>query len=298
MPSLAPISLQDTGSDAADGIFPRYVRHEAGTLLIDREPRRVAVISTGQLDCATTLGVVPIAATQGHGTGVFEPYLTHFHPRHAGALGSLGDLGDRKEPDIDVFRALQPDLIFMNRAGDRHDNYAALAEIAPVVVTRGKGFNWQIDFLLMAHALGRVEQAQAFLRRFRADSAAARPRRGTVSFVQSNGRRLTIMGRQSFVGTIAEDMGLVRPEAQRFDATSRHIERDEIAAVDADWVIYAGQGVGSDTIRSMPGWSNLPAVRAGRAVEVDYQAFFNNAGATAARIVLDQLIGLFRSKNV
>jgi iron complex transport system substrate-binding protein len=44
----------------------------------------------------------------------------------------------------------------------------------------------------------------------------------------------------------------------------------------------------------MPGWSELPAVREGRAVEVDYQPFFNNAGATAARIVLDQLIGMLK----
>ncbi|MBN9334273.1 ABC transporter substrate-binding protein [Devosia sp.] len=294
MTSLAPTSLDDTGSRVADGIFPRQLRHEAGELLIEREPRSIAVISTGQLDCATTLGLVPVAATQGHGTGTFEPYLTYIYPRYARALGSLTDLGDRKAPDLNVFRALKPDLIFMNLAGDRQENYAALAEIAPVVVTRGKGFNWQVDFLLMAQALGRAGQAQAFLDRFHADSAAARPRQETISFVQSNGRRLTVMGRQSFVGTIAEDMGLIRPVSQRFDATSKNLEPHEIDAVDADWIVYAGQGTGLDMIRSMPGWADLAAVRAGRAVEVDYQPFFNNAGATAARIVLDQLIGLFQ----
>lgn len=294
MISLAPTSLSETGSDAADGVFPRQLRHEAGELLIATEPRRIAVISTGQLDCATTLGVVPVAATQGHGTGVFEPYLTHIYPHLSRELGSLTDLGDRKAPNLDVFRALKPDLIFMNLAGDRQENYAALAEIAPVVMTRGKGFNWQVDFLLMAHALGRACQAQAFLDRFHADSAAASPRRETVSFIQSNGRRLTIMGRQSFVGTIADGMGLLRPEAQSFQATSRNIEPHEIDAVAADWIAYAGQGEGLNVIRSMPGWDDLPAVREGRAVEVDYQPFFNNAGATAARIVLDQLSALFK----
>ncbi|MET0439439.1 MAG: ABC transporter substrate-binding protein [Devosia sp.] len=294
MISLAPTSLSNTGSDAADGVFPRQLRHEAGELLIANEPRRIAVISTGQLDCATTLGVVPVAATQGHGTGVFEPYLTHIHPHLARELGSLTDLGDRKAPHLDVFRALKPDLIFMNLAGDRQENYAALLQIAPVVVTRGKGFNWQVDFLLMAHALGRIEKAQAFLDRFHADSAAANPRQETVSFIQSNGKRLTIMGRQSFVGTIADGLGLRRPEAQSFEATSRNIEPHEIEAVTADWIVYAGQGDGLDMIRSMPGWSDLQAVREGRAVEVDYQPFFNNAGAAAARIVLDQLIGLLK----
>jgi iron complex transport system substrate-binding protein len=235
-----------------------------------------------------------VAATQGHGTGVFEPYLTHLYPQQARELGSLSDLGDRKAPHLDVFRALRPDMIFMNLAGDRQENYAALAEIAPVVVTRGKGFNWQVDFLLMAHALGRAQKAQAFLDRFHADSAAVSPKKETVSFVQSNGKRLTIMGRQSFVGTIADGMGLLRPKAQSFEATSRQIEPNEIDAVAADWVVYAGQGTGLDMIRSMPGWSELPAVREGRAVEVDYQPFFNNAGATAARIVLDQLIGMLK----
>lgn len=291
--SLAPEALAGTGSTDPDGHFPRRLVHEGGELIIDSAPRRIGVISTGQLDGATTLGVVPVAATQGHGTGVLEPYLTHLYPRHARALGSLGDLGDRKAPRLDVLRALDLDLIFLNQAGDRQQNAGALSEIAPVVMTRGKGFNWKVDFLLMAHALGRTNSAERFLERFRSDSVSADPIPETVSFVHSNGSRLTVMGRKSFVGSIADGMGLARPEDQRFEATSRHIERTEIDAIDADWIVYAGQGTGTDVIHALPGWDELPAVRAGRAIEVDYQPFFNNAGPTAARIVLDQLRAMF-----
>lgn len=291
--SLAPDALAGTGSTDPDGHFPRRLVHESGELIVESAPRRIGVISTGQLDGATTLGVVPVAATQGHGTGVLEPYLTHLHPQHARALGSLVDLGDRKAPRLDVLRALDLDLIFLNQAGDRQQNADALAEIAPVVMTRGKGVNWKVDFLLMAHALGRTRGAERFLERFLADSVSADPAPQTVSFVHSNGSRLTIMGRRSFVGSIADGMGLVRPEAQRFEATSQHIERTEIDSIDAEWIIYAGQGTGIGLIHALPGWNELPAVRAGRAIEVDYQPFFNNAGPTAARIVLDQLRAIF-----
>lgn len=287
--SLAPLSLVNKGSSSPDGQFPRQLVHERGEVTIAAQPLRIATISTGQLDGATTLGVVPVGATQGHGTGVFEPYLGQAFPHFARQLGSMADLGDRKAPDIAAFKTLQPDLIFMNEAGRNEDVRAELSQIAPVVVTIGKGFNWKVDFQLMAHALGKAGAATAFLDRFHADAERARPRQETVSFVQSNGRRLTIMGRQSFVGSIADDMGLVRPETQSFAATSRLIEAGDIGQVAADWIIYAGQGEGTSMIRSMPGWSDLPAVREGRAVEVDYQPFFNNAGATAARIVLDQL---------
>lgn len=295
--ALAPLDLNGKGSAAADGAFPRSVLHERGENLLNAEPRRVAVISTGQLDAATTLGLVPVGATQGHGTGVFEPYLAQFYPQHARQLGSMADLGDRKAPDVAAFARLAPDLICMNEAGKNEDSRAALGEVAPVLVTRGTGFNWKVDFLLLAHAVGRVAVAQGFLDSFHRAASGARLTLGTVSFVQSNGRRLTIMGLQSFVGTIADDLGLKRPGSQSFAATSRQIESHQIADVDADWVIYAGQGAGVAAIKAMPGWNDLPAVRGGRAIEVDYQPFFNNAGPTAARIVLDQLSAILSEQD-
>ncbi|SEP64509.1 iron complex transport system substrate-binding protein [Devosia sp. YR412] len=294
---LAPLDLDGKGSAAADGQFPRDVLHERGALTLKAAPQRLAVISTGQADAATTLGLVPVGATQGHGTGVFEPYLSHYYPQFARQLGGMVDLGDRKAPDVAAFARLKPDLICMNEAGKNEDSRAALSVVAPVLVTRGKGFNWKVDFLLLAHAVGRVAVAQALLDSFHAAAAAANLTRGTVSFVQSNGHRLTIMGKQSFAGSIADDLGLARPEAQSFVATSRKIEATAIADVDADWVIYGGQGAGVATIKAMPGWDDLPAVRAGRAIEVDYQPFFNNAGPTAARIVLDQLSAILSEQD-
>lgn len=285
----SPLESDARGSGAPDGVFPRTFRHEAGEVTIERMPQRIAVISTGQTDGAATLGLVPAGATQGHGTGVFEPYLSQFHPHHARQLGGMVDLGERKAPDMAALQRLAPDLIFVNAAGSSEQSRAALAAIAPLVVTRGKGVNWKADFLLMADALGCAGAAAALLARYHADAASAPVTDGTVSFVHANGRRITIMGRRSFVGTIADDLGLVRPPAQDFAATSRHIEPDAIAAIDADWIIHAGQGAGIAMLRAMPGWGELPAVRAGRAIEVDYQPFFNNAGPTAARIVLDQL---------
>src|SRR5690606_27733716 len=116
-------------------------------------------------------------------------------------------------------------------AGSSEESRAALAAIAPLVVTRGKGVNWKADFLLMADALGCAGAAAALLARYHADAAAPVTDK-TVSFVHANGRRITVMGRRSFVGTIADDLGLVRPPAQDFAATSRHIEPDAIAAID------------------------------------------------------------------
>lgn len=209
------------------------------------------------------------------------------------ALQEEVDLGDRKAPRLDVIRELELDLIFLNQAGDREHNINALSEIAPVVMTRGKGFNWKVDFLLMAHVLGRTERAERFLAHFHVDADDANPVQQTVSFIHSNGSRLTAMGRRSFVGSIADDMGLLHPEEQCFEATSRHLNRGEIDAIDADWIIYAGQGGGIDLIRGLPDWNELSVVQEGRAIEVDYQPFFNNAGPTAARIVLDQLHAMF-----
>lgn len=119
----------------------------------------------------------------------------------------------------------------------------------------------------MAHALGRTER-RTVLARFQTDGSDADPVQQTVPFVHPNGSRLTAMGWKSFVRSIADDLGLFRSEAQCFEATSRHLDRREIDALAADWIIYAGQGDDVDLIRGLPGWNELSAVQENRAIEV------------------------------
>ncbi|WP_207930352.1 iron-siderophore ABC transporter substrate-binding protein [Streptomyces hainanensis] len=282
------------GSGEADGVFPRTVAHFQGETTLDAEPERVVVISTGQADALLTLGVVPVGSTAGDGAEMIPPYLEAAYAGQADALAETTYVGGRVEPDIETIANLEPDLILMNNAGKEAETlYASLSAVAPTVATQGTGLFWKQDFLLLADALGRTEQAQSWLDDYHADAAAfgetvtGDP---AVSFLRRNGDRMRVFGVASFSGSVAEDSGLARPEAQRFtDDTSVDISSERLDEADGDWIFYGVQGGDDEEITSQSLWPTLAAVDAGRAVSVDDDVFYLNVGPTAARGVLSAL---------
>jgi iron complex transport system substrate-binding protein len=291
---VSPRDLGAFGSDLADGIFPRTVRHEYGETTIPAAPLRIAIVSTGQLDALLTLGIVPAGATRAEGAALYGPYLAAKFPALRPQLDAMADLGSRANQDIEAIAQLHPDLILMNNTIIKHEIYERFAQIAPTVVTRGTGLNWQVDFLLIASAVGRRYQAQALLDKFHADAAGFAAKwhghAPTVSFVMATAGRTRIFGIPSFTGGIAEDLGLARPESQQFQQTSRDVSPELIDQADADWIFYAGRGTAEAGLSTAPLWPSLRAVQAGHAVRVDIDAFYLNAGPTAARQVLDTLL--------
>lgn len=281
------------GSTEGDGVFPRSVTHFAGVTEIPAAPTRIAVVSTGQLDALLTLGRVPTAATRAENSGLVPAYLREAFPQDAAALDAMTDIGQRTEPDLEAIAQAAPDLILVN-ATRGAELYDALSAIAPTVVTKGNGVNWKSDFLLIADALGDEGAARGVLDSLQGDSAAFAAGREaeatTVSFLQSTGDRTRIMGVPSFAGGLAQDLGLGRPSSQQFDETSQEISAEQIDLADADHVFYAGTGEGVAFIESAPLWTTLGAVTDGRAVPVDYDPWFMNAGPTAARLVQDEII--------
>jgi iron complex transport system substrate-binding protein len=294
-PGPAPTSIPEgMGSAEGDGVFPRTVVHYKGETAVAAEPQRVVVIGTGQLDVVLTLGIVPIAAVARDGAATVQPYLAESYPALAPQLADVAAVGTNSEVNFEAIAALQPDLIFDN-GGAEAETYDQLAAIAPTVITAGTGVNWKQDFLLMASALGRSEQAEQFMADYDTDAAslaatvAADP--PTVSLVRFNTGRARMFGVPSFAGSIAWDAGLDRPESQQFDKTSQDLSEELITAVDADWLFYSVQGDPAatpvDAYVANPLWSNLDAVANGHVTVVPDDPWYLSAGPTAARIVLD-----------
>jgi iron complex transport system substrate-binding protein len=283
------------GSGKPDGQFPRTVGHFEGRTTIPAAPKKVVVISTGQADALLTLGTVPAASTRGDGADLIPQYLKDDFPQDAGQLAKVVDVGSRTAPDIESIANVKPDLILMNIAGkDAASLYASLSALAPTVATQGTGLYWKQDFLLVADALGRTQQAQQILDTFQSDAAQLGKSLGkpvTVSFLRLNGDRLRIFGVASFTGSIAEDAGLGRPKSQQFDDTSQDISNEQLDLADADWLFYGVQDAAtkSSALTEAPLWPTLSAVAGGTAVPVDDDTFYLNTGPTAARDVLSTL---------
>lgn len=292
-PTSVPAGM---GASEPDGVFPRTITHFGGTTTIPAPPQRVVVIATGQTDAALTLGVVPVGAASGDDADLVPRYVRDAFPQYAAQLASIAPVGTRQSPNLEAIAALHPDLVLANAAASQ-DIYPALSAIAPTVLVQGTGVNWKQDFLLLADGLGKEGAAQTFLGDFTTDAAALGESAGeeTVSFVRVTADRTRIFGVASFAGFIAWDARLGRPPAQQFDATSKDLSPEELVLADADRIFYSVQGAtteaataGSATVAN-PLWQALPAVRDGRAVLVDDDPWYLNAGPTAARLVLTGL---------
>lgn len=289
---VTPRTMPDgKGSGLPDAQFPRTVKHFAGETVVTAEPQRVVVVSTGQADALLTLGVVPVGSTSGDGADMIPQYLYDAFPADKAALDAVTPVGTRLAPDLETIATAKPDLILMNKAGkDAQALYESLSAVAPTVVTQGTGLYWKQDFLLLADALGKTGQAQQWLDGYYADAAAfgaSLTDPPTVSLLRKNGDRIRIFGVASFAGSVAEDAALPRPESQQFtDETSQEISTEQLGQADGDWIFYGVQGGDEAELTAAPLWPTLQAVAAGRAVEVDDDAFYLNTGPTAARDVL------------
>ncbi|EFG04040.1 ABC transporter substrate-binding protein [Streptomyces clavuligerus] len=295
-PSAAPSALPDgKGTDAGDGEFPRTVGHFQGKTELKKAPRRIAVLSTGQLDDLLTLGTVPVAATRGENAGLVPDYLADAFPAHKKQLGAMTDAGTRAAPNLESLDRAKPDLILANTS--LGDLYPKLSAIAPTVVTKGQGINWKTDLLLVGAAIGKAGQAQKVLDAFADEARESGARLGArdaeVSMVRFTPGRTRMFGVSSFTGSIAVDLGVKRPKSQEFLAVSEDISAERIDAADGEWIFYSVQGDPAKTeagsVLAGPLWQSLKAVKGKRAIQVDDDPWYLNAGPTAAGLVLDEL---------
>ncbi|MEU9956049.1 iron-siderophore ABC transporter substrate-binding protein [Streptomyces sp. NPDC050982] len=295
-PSAAPSALADgMGTEAADGEFPRTVSHFKGRTEIAAAPKRIAVLSTGQLDDLLTLGVVPAATTRADNAGLVPGYLADAFPQYKKQLAKMTDAGTRAAPNLETLATAKPDLILANDS--LGDLYPKLSKIAPTVITAGNGINWKRDLLLVGDAVGKGEQAQKLLDEHADEAAAAGTKADgkntAVSMLRFTPDRTRMFGVSSFTGSIAVDMGLGRPKSQQFNAISEDIGAESIDTADGDWIFYSVQGAQDKTdagsVLAGPLWKSMKAVEAGHAVKVDDDPWYLNAGPTAADLVVKQL---------
>ncbi|TCJ13059.1 iron-siderophore ABC transporter substrate-binding protein [Rubrobacter taiwanensis] len=268
----------------------RTVQHAMGETEVPERPERVVVLDTGELDSAITLGVTPVGAVEAvEGLG-YPSYLDE----HTQGVENVGTI---EEPNLERIAALEPDLILSSKL--RHEAiYDELSQIAPTVFTETTGVTWKENFEVHAEALGREEEAErvvseyeARMREFREALGEDPPEVSVVRFLPGDTR---IYQKESFIGTVLEDAGLPRPEAQDVeDFAMLNVSREAIPEMGGDVIFYTVYGPEDETtldeITSDPLWRQLEAVREGRAYRVSDDLWMLGIGYTAANGVIDDL---------
>ncbi|MDZ7704733.1 MAG: iron-siderophore ABC transporter substrate-binding protein [Trueperaceae bacterium] len=281
---VAALSSATAQGERCEG---RLISHAMGESCVPDAPQRVVVLDTGELDSALALGVKPVGAVTAFGGGTFLEYLD---------TDGITPVGTIADPNLEAILALQPDLILSSRL--RHESiYDQLSRIAPTVFTETVGVVWQDNLLVHGEALGRGAEARELLSDYFARAATLRDGLGTplpeISVVRFLPNQIRLYQRASFIGTILEDVGLPRPDAQDVDDFAAIIGDEGIPAMDGDVIFVTTYGPRQDTdyarVTDTPLWENLDAVEADNVYNVPDDYWMLGIGIGAANLVLDDL---------
>ncbi|WP_127530958.1 stalk domain-containing protein [Paenibacillus kobensis] len=276
----------------------RTIEHAMGKTTLTSVPKRVVVLFNGMVDVSLTLGVKPVGAVE---SWVQQPW---YHYLRAD-MGGVKSLGTELQPNLEAIVALKPDLII--GAKTRHEKiYDQLSAIAPTIYA-SELFNWKANMDMAAKAMNTEDKATVFMNDWNKRVADFKSKLGDkanmevsiVRFQEDSSARFYVTG---FAGTILQELGLKRPKAQQVDGkvVVDLDSQEQIPLLDGDIIFDITSGIGGGgEIESQqewqqnPLWKNLKGVKNGKYYKVNDITWNMSGGATAAKMMLDDLYFYF-----
>lgn len=280
----------------------KSVKHAMGTTKLTKVPQRVVVLFNGGVDIALTLGVKPVGAVESWQQKPWYHYIRS-------QMDGVTNLGLETQPNIEEIAKLKPDLIIGSKL--RHEKiYGQLSAIAPTIMTESVQY-WKDNLKMMAPALNKEQAANAFLADWDKQVSNLQKKLGSkinteISIIRFNADHVRTYCVDSFAGLILKDIGFKRPAAQNKDvAVESFTSKESIPVMDGDIIIditadYEGKGVVFKTRsewQSHPLWKNLNGVKEKKVYEVNEIIWNMSGGATAAKMMLDDLYRIFDVKK-
>jgi iron complex transport system substrate-binding protein len=279
----------------------RTVVHPLGTTEVPVAPQRVLSLdSNGALQVGLELGAPLVASETLDGAVPIPPYL----PAPPPGFESLGF----NQLDLERVAALRPDLVIGN-VQRVEEAYPELSRIAPTVAYRnaGAGQDWRDSVRTIGDVLGSLPRVEQRLAEYtaRAEALAARHADriagSTVALLRFTSSELRIVRGEIFGASILAHAGIRRPPSTDTpgpSATYVSLTEETVGhTADADLLLYFVGGGGSaldaaataQRYQSGRLWQQLPAVRAGRVVELDPVAWWDGYSVSAALTCLEEL---------
>jgi iron complex transport system substrate-binding protein len=213
----------------------RVVQHVAGETCVPQNPERVVTIFHATLGNALSLGIKPIASSVIDTDNLFPAYLQN-------KVEGIEVLGSQNEPNLERILMLKPDLILVWQ--NLQAIYPLLSQISPTAIAPWRGPSaWREHFEFVAKALGKEEEARQAWEHYyqRIDelkiALGNRYKNKEISVVAPSNWGYFIQARNSFIGSILDDLELKRPKLQDVDTPSGYItfsSEEKLELIDGD----------------------------------------------------------------
>ena len=280
------------------------MEHIAGTTCVPNQPERIVSLDSIALEHLLSLGIKPIGATV---SGQVDSHLQQ-------DLIGIENIGSAGEPNLEKIVALQPDLILGEE--QYQTIYPQSSQIAPTILYEFEhSGRWKDVFMNIAQMLQKKETAEQVMNIYykRLDEfkqqMGERLDQTKVSVVRIYPDSIDFYTGYSFCGTILQDAGLQRPQAQnlseseakkRFNNELRvsiPISRELLPQMDADVMfVWTGENTAEANqqaqkklaeLKSDPLWQRLQAVQQNKIYQVP--SYWIGGGMTAANLIIDDL---------
>lgn len=264
------------------------IQHVWGETKVPETPSNVVALDFFIVDMLVSLGISP--------TGIAGTGDTRVPTYIEDQVSQFTDVGERKEPNLEVIKSINPDLIIANpeRAKTIKDQ---LERISPSIALSDKTYQVILDNVDM---LGEVFGKQAEAKKVREDvenkiKAGKEKIQGhpTVLVFGVFDDELYVWVQESFVASLLTDLGADYAfEGEKgntegkADITALTIER--LAEINPDYLFVYGSSV--DQLKENPVFKNLKAVKENKLMEVEQDLWARARGPIAAGLILDEAV--------
>lgn len=292
----------------AGGATRPFTNIQGDVVQVPEHPRRIAALSEPALDGLVTMGIMPIGGIQGRGQQGVASYL----PDDAKNIELFGTVS---EVNYEAIGAAAPDLIVADGTSinNRPDIIELLSQIAPVAYTGWAGGPWRDNLRNLGEAIneaGKADDVVASIeqRMTQLEEPLKKHADKTFSIVRWQGNSASLILKELPSGSVLDDLGLRRPENQDFEGPGHSVpvSAENLAEIDADYIFFGtlgGSSVGNpqaggnadisgaekafDQAQTVPGFTDLKAVKDGNVLLVDGAAWTSTGGPS----LIEHLLG-------
>ncbi|NJK53710.1 MAG: iron-siderophore ABC transporter substrate-binding protein [Leptolyngbyaceae cyanobacterium SU_3_3] len=267
-----------------------------GETCVPNTPKRIIAISQFTLGNLLALNVKPIASASA-----LSDSETDFPAYFGKVVNGIKQLGSQYEPNLERLLLSKPDLILGWDAVNR--SYPLLSQISPTALDTWQGMpSWREHFDFIAKVLGKEEvERQAWIhysQRIKELRLALKNRfmSKTISVVFINDELgYRVLAKNSFIGSILDDLDLKRPDAQNATTPNGWIfstSQEKLEEIDGD-ILFVLTLKSNDThllekVLQKALWQKLKAVRTQQVYNVNALTWVGS-NLIAANVVIDDL---------